>query len=83
MFHRSKSFRRLSELSKIHDQRLLLTEAAMVMFLEKSCTFYDRKFILVNMALLRSSSAQNIQNAHHSDFGIAKQIKSAQVYDKW
>ena len=35
------------------------------------------------MALLRSSSAQNIQNVHHSDFGIAKKIKSRQIYDKW
>ena len=34
--------------------RLLLKEAAIEMFLENSCTFYDRQIVLVNIILLRS-----------------------------
>ena len=45
----------LSELSKILDHRRLLTEAAMEMFLENSCMFYERQIILLNIDLLRSS----------------------------
>ena len=55
------------------------------MFLENSCTFYDRQVILLNIVILRSSLAQNSQAVHHRDFRKvrqAKQIKSTQVYDK-
>ena len=55
------------------------------MFLENSCTFYDRRVMLLNIVILRSSLAQNVQAVHHRDFEKvrqAKQIKSTQVYDK-
>ena len=66
--------------------RLLLTEAAVEMFLENSCMFYDRQVMLLSIVILRSSLAQNVQAVHHRDFEKvrpAKQIKSTQVYDKW
>ena len=54
----------------------------MEMFLENSCTFYDRQIILLNVGV-KKSYAQNAQAAvNHRDFGKAKQIKSTQVYDK-
>ena len=65
--------------------RLLLTEAAIEIFPENTCTFYDRQIILLNIVTLRSSLAQNDQAVHQRDFGKvrqAKQIKTTQVYDK-
>ena len=56
------------------------------MFVENSCTFYDRQIILLNIVPLRSSEAKNMQAIYHRDFGKDrqdKQIKSPQIYDKW
>ena len=54
---------------------LLLTEAAIEMFLENICTLYDTQIIPYNIVLLRSFSFGKVRQA--------KQIKSTQVYDKW
>ena len=65
--------------------RVLLTEAAVEMFLENSSTFYNRQVLLLNIVILRSSLVQNVQAVHHSDFKKlrkAKQTKSTQVYGK-
>ena len=43
------------------------------MFLENSCTFYDRQIILLNIVILRSSLAQNA--VHQRDFGKVTQAK--------
>ena len=56
------------------------------MFVENSCTFYGKQYILLNIVLLTSSLAQNVQAVYQRDFGKVrqvKQIKSTQVYDKW
>ena len=55
------------------------------MFLKNSCTLYYTQIIPINIVLLRSSYAQNVQAVHQGDFGKvrqAKQIKSTLVYDK-
>ena len=52
------------------------------MFHEKSCTFYGRQIILLNIVLLRSSQTQSVQAVRHKDFGKAKQIKTTQVQVK-
>ena len=52
------------------------------MFLENGCTFYERQIVLFNIVLLRSTLAQNAQNAHQGDSGKDRQaieIKSTQV----
>ena len=51
----AKILESLGELSKILVHKLSLTEAVTEMFLENSCTFYDREIILLNIVLLRSS----------------------------
>ena len=68
MLHGGKNFREF-------DRRVSLTEAAIEMFLDKSCTLYDTKIIPLNIVLLRSPEAQNAQ--------AVDQIKSTHVYDKW
>ena len=77
--HGGKNFREL-------DHRRSLTEAAIDMSLKNSCTLYDKQIISLNIVLLRSSQAQNIQAVHQKDFGKvrqSKQIKFPQLYDKW
>ena len=79
MLHGNKNFRKL-------DHRLSLIEMAIEMFLENSCTLYETHIIPLNIVLLRSCSAKNVQAVHQRDFRKvrqAKQIKSSQVYDKW
>ena len=77
----------LGELPKILDHRPLLTEVAIEIFLENSCTLYEnRQFMLLNIVFLRNFQTQNVQAVHQRDFRNvrkAKQIKSTQVYDKW
>ena len=82
MFHCCKNFESLGELSKILDHRLSLKEAAIEMFRESGCTFYDRQFILLNIVLSRRSKVQYAQAVHQRVFRPAKQIKSTQVYGK-
>ena len=50
MLHCSKNFR---ELRKVLDHRFSYTEAAIEMFFENDCTFYDKQIILLNTVLLR------------------------------
>ena len=45
----AKALESLGELYEILDHRLLLTEAIIEIFLENSCTFYDRQIILLNI----------------------------------
>ena len=45
----------LGELSQILDLRLTIAEVAIEIFLENSCTFYDRQIILTNIVLLAGS----------------------------
>ena len=47
------------------------------MFLENSCTFYDRQVILLNIVILRSSLAQNSQAVHHRDFRKVRQLNKS------
>ena len=45
------------------------------MFLENSCTFYDRQIVLLDIVLLRKSEAQNVQDVNQRDFGKIRQTK--------
>ena len=45
------------------------------MFLENSCTFYDRQIVLLDIVLLRKSEAQNVQDVNQRDFGNIRQAK--------
>ena len=61
----------LSELCKVLDE-ILLTEAAIEMFLENSRTFYERQIILLNIVL------EGVPKLKISTlFRQAKQIKSS------
>ena len=45
------------------------------MFLENSCTFYDRQIVLLDIVLLKKSEAQNVQDVNQRDFGKIRQAK--------
>ena len=47
----AKILESLGELSQIFDHILSLTEAAIEMFLENGCTFYDKQITLLNIVL--------------------------------
>ena len=75
MLHGGKNSREI-------DHRFSFTKATIDMFLGNSCMLNDTHIIPLNIVLLRSSSAQNVQTVHQRDFGKvrqAKQIKSTQV----
>ena len=68
------------------DHILSIRGAAIEIFLENSYTLKDTQIIRLNIVLLRSSLAQNVQAVRQTDFGKvrqAKQLKSTHVYDKW
>ena len=51
LFCHASSLGELGELSKILDRKHFLTEAAIEMFLENSCTFYGRQIIPLKIVL--------------------------------
>ena len=77
--YRWKNFREL-------DPRSSVTDVAIEIFYENSCTIFDRRTIPLNIVLWINFSTQNSKLFHQRNFGKvrhAKQIKSIQVYDKW
>ena len=66
----------LGELSKTLDHSFSLTRAAIEMFLENGCTFYERQIILFIIVLSRSSYAQNAQAAQTAHHRLNKLNKS-------
>ena len=50
----ARALESLGQLYKILDHRLLLTKAVIEMFLENSCTLYDRQITLLNIVFYRS-----------------------------